>query len=81
MWLLHKHTQFQIFKLQAISVLKKYLSMFALSKRVYATTNDFFNYLVAEPYQPLSIPPTCGATLSQGAQRSVPSPLSPTEKA
>jgi len=33
-----------------------------------------------EPYQPLSIPPFGGATLLQGAQNSVPSPLSPTAK-
>jgi len=35
-----------------------------------------------EPYQPHSIPPNWGeATLSQGAQSSIPSPLSPPEKA
>ena len=35
-----------------------------------------------EPYQPHSVPPNWGRpTLSQGAQNSVPSPLSPPEKA
>ena len=36
--------------------------------------------LEAEPYQPHSIPPIGGGTLSQGAQNSVPSPLIPQRK-